>query len=464
MNTIWYSFVILFEGVKPLIHTFGFFIFANVVFHILKCCNKYLKRNIKERFYRKNNGTNERFKTMRECTDNYITYLEQEDNREKLSDFEKKLLEWYIQNFTAEKRKREIEKKDDEKPDGPPSLPVWIEDVIRFVNHPITVNISMFIVFFMAVMMISIVMSCNSQPISGLTTVESQQKNVFENYIATILTRDEIISSHIERNITHCKNITTLHNKYCYIDENDETIIADFTKRTASQLSNPKIAEWDPTHHQPTIITNLHSLYYLLHDGYNSSIMVNRVHLKNKLESIRRDEEKRGLGGSICICPSYLGIYGNITFIYNDKDLVWYIMYNPMIQRNNTLSTLVLSTIRYHFNSNFFVINQHIQQLYNLNDLEHYDSFVVQYDIDPIVHIHSDEGDIDSSDSGNTLDSATNPIEALSHMNNKVKKMENSPILLAKIKTFEKTAVHLSANNAICFTYCDALNRETMIK
>lgn len=491
---------ILFIPFIPVLRVGLLFILGNIVFHVLKCSNKYLKRSFKSRFYRKNANTLERFKTMRESIDNYVTYLEkvEEDLNEndkgegvghqlveatdnkitkhKLSEFESAFMKWYNKNISPEMRKRESTTEN--KGGGLPSLPVWIENVIRIVNAPIVINTCIFLLFFIVVMTMSIlsagVVTSSGNDNCVITyndTHEDSSSSSSSNRLNTTftepkVTRDEKITVIIGRNITHC-NSTNENYSFCYIEDDDE-MSNNFAVRARLQLSKPNMKTWDPILNQPTMFRDSKSsttTFYLLHDGDNSSLMLEHDDIVKKLEALRIDEERRNLYGNICICPSYLGIYGNITFFYNDKDATWIIMYNPVIHRNNTLSTLVLSTIKYHFNSNFFDINQHIRQLYDLNNLEHYDSFVVEYNIMPIditmtkTNIHD-------------LELYMTNEAILSHMNHRLKLLGRQlvgddgetkhPILLEKVNNFDKATFHLTTNNAICFTYCDALNRLTM--
>ena len=480
-NAVYLLIQIIFQPFIPILHAVVriiqvgvVFFLGNIIFHVLKCSNKYIKREFKARFYRRDSVSNERFKTMRDSLDNYFTYLEDPNNTDKHTDFEKSLLQWYTKNISPESRKRELEQKEDDTT-TPPSLPVWVEKAIRFFNRPAVINISIFLLFFITSMVIGILFGCAGS-VGGVTnnpilcTVGQTTNSLSDNVIPIepVFTRDETISLAIGHNITHCNNNTGA-DKYCYIDDDNEhsQLGNNLNIRTVIQLKNPIIKTWDPLLNRPAILTNRQSIsYHLLHDGNNASIMIDHNTLIKKLEALRLDEEKRNLFGNICICPAYLDIYGNITFFYNDKDANWVVMYNPVIHRNNTLSTLVLSTIKYHYNSNFFDINQRIRQLYDLNNLEHYDSFVVEYDIIP-----PDTSSSSSSSSGGTINdnfvSYVGPTKLLAHMNSRLKKLGDTmdhPILLENIHHFEKSTFHLTTNNAICFTYCDALNKITMTK
>ncbi len=148
-----------------------------------------------------------------------------------------------------------------------------------------------------------------------------------------------------------------------------------------------------------------------------------------------------------CICPLFLNIVNNVSFLYETTTDTWTVMTNPIIYRNNSFAELVASVITYSPLSLFAAKHKRWQALAPMI-LVHYDSFVVEYTepasssfAEPLIEQSAKEA---------------------AHYQEKLKEAS-----FVKAGVFHRTQeaeivrkqVHLSGNNAVCFVYCNTLTR-----
>lgn len=182
-----------------------------------------------------------------------------------------------------------------------------------------------------------------------------------------------------------------------------------------------------PTSSQPlqqqyrdVVDDSLYVAYYTMEGSYKWLREPDLIH--------QLEEEERG-DNNTCICPIFMGIIGNVTFLrHNDE---WLIMHQPFIYRNNTMSHMRESSIVYHphnrlyRNYNSFVSGP----MRSSAKQRHYETLYVEY----------------TSLEGETL-----------YNDNKTKRA-----LLFNIEPTGKTQkrITLTLRDAICFHFCDATNR-----
>ena len=87
-----------------------------------------------------------------------------------------------------------------------------------------------------------------------------------------------------------------------------------------------------------------------------------------------------------CICPVFLGIVDNVTFLYDTRYAQWLVMHQPVIVRNETRgpqikSTLLYEQARFSVNPLYRNYRRYIDQtLRGESTLRHYASYEVAYD------------------------------------------------------------------------------------
>lgn len=155
--------------------------------------------------------------------------------------------------------------------------------------------------------------------------------------------------------------------------------------------------------------------------------IVQYVNVENELIPLlmHLDKEERMATGTKkhpCICPLFLNMPGNLSFLYDTSQQEWVVMIRPAICRNNSFAELVLSSVNYNAQSLFFSSPCHIP-----DELIHYDSFVVEY-IDYAVP------------------ESTKNLE--------------EPSLFTKVSPLETKQMHIFGDDAVCFVYCDTIKKK----
>lgn len=156
--------------------------------------------------------------------------------------------------------------------------------------------------------------------------------------------------------------------------------------------------------------------------------IVQYVSVENELIPLlmHLDKEERKATGTKkhpCICPLFLNMPGNLSFLYDTSQQEWVVMIRPAIYRNNSFAELVLSSVNYNAQSLFFSSPYHIS-----DELIHYDSFVVEY-----------------TDSVQEMAPAKNLEEAS---------------LFTKVSSLDRKQMHIFGDDAVCFVYCDTIKKK----
>jgi hypothetical protein len=155
---------------------------------------------------------------------------------------------------------------------------------------------------------------------------------------------------------------------------------------------------------------------------------------------------------SLCVCPLFLNLVANVSFLFDTSEQRWLVMAQPTIHRNNSFAELVASSVSYNEKSLFYKRHLQWQKYVGKADLIHYDSFVIEY-IEPVDEL---------------LDTMTNmPTEVFSTLSSLNQKLEETHLTTARLfyrlKESEVQAqrkkVHVSGSDAICFIYCDTMQQ-----
>lgn len=155
---------------------------------------------------------------------------------------------------------------------------------------------------------------------------------------------------------------------------------------------------------------------------------------------------------SPCICPLFLNIVANVSFLFEASEQRWLVMAQPVIHRNNSFAELVASSVSYSEKSLFHKRHSQWHDYVGRADLIHYDSFVIEY-TEP------------SNDLIDTLSIPPEMTSQLSALNEKLYASEFTKASLlyraneAEIQA-QRKKVHVSGSDAICFIYCDTMQHK----
>lgn len=187
--------------------------------------------------------------------------------------------------------------------------------------------------------------------------------------------------------------------------------------------------------------------------------LINKINLIEKLEEVRNNDPIP------CICPSYINIIGNYSFLYNDIDQEWIILFKPFLSRNNTFSDLKKSSITYDNNTNQFYRYEYIKNLinYTIDDEQyiHYESFIITS-----IYNNDDNNNNNDYDNNNNkiIDNNKDEEEYEYDINKNIKDFENKEenILLKMIKINSDKIIKrtLKESDAICFIHCENINKK----
>ena len=161
-------------------------------------------------------------------------------------------------------------------------------------------------------------------------------------------------------------------------------------------------------------------------------------HLAPFLTQLHKEE------ATTCICALFLNILSNVSFLYDNSEQRWIVMKDVSIYRNNSFAELMASRISFNERSRFFKKHRQWQSLVD-EELIHYDSFVVEY---TDVSLIEEEVEEELS------------IKTMRRANDKLREIPYS-----KASLFKRTGVSIrkqvpiSGSEAICFVYCDALQK-----
>jgi hypothetical protein len=173
----------------------------------------------------------------------------------------------------------------------------------------------------------------------------------------------------------------------------------------------------------------------------NGHSIVKEKSLKRTLKRLYEKEGER------CICPGFLGIRDNISFLYYHEKSDWIILNNPVLGERLTNSQLVNTWINYPQNS---VFRKFLSSDQSQKKNEHYDSFTLSFD--------SPSYQFDSQD-----------VRLLEEYNAKMFHYEtvkmgdaqqNVFILrrLSREKHIKRLSIKLKGQDAVCFIFCQRLS------
>lgn len=287
-------------------------------------------------------------------------------------------------------------------PDYAYSLPLWIEQTSSTVAR---LSVQLFAIYILASLLMPHLAYFN------MTAIEATQAKLY---------------SHLGIEVASC---LSNNEGVCFLMPHEES------------LGVEKLLEMTRHHyHPPNSPTNKTTLDLLVGDREQvlyplafSGGVVQYVSIENELIPLLMhwDKEEREATGTTkqpCICPVFLNMPGNLSFLYDTSQQEWLVMLRPTIYRNNSFAELVSSTITYNRQSLFF--SQH----HRVEELIHYDSFVVEY-MDPV--------------------SPPQPksVKNLSDTLREVAFEEAS--LFTKISSLNTKQMHISGEDAVCFVYCN---------
>lgn len=329
-------------------------------------------------------------------------------------------------------------------------LPYWIEELLKIYNKP---YVCKFLVSFL--IFIILIFSSNLW-IGFIIDLPYNNQLLLNDHYKTINGLNfpncfNIIDHYYNDNDNdHNSNITGNNHHYCLIQKNNiwskniDFIPSSFIKSPIStSLSKKKIfkkiniSENNYYYH----IRNI--FYYKFYDLIDEKDkLINKNELIQKLEEIRNDDPIP------CICPSYIGIIGNYSFIYNDIDQEWIILYKPFLSRNNTFSDLKKSNIRYDKGTNQFIRHEYIKNLINYTIQDeyylHYESFIIT----SIVNNNNNDN-IQSIE-----EKEENEKEII------IENEENLILKKNKIDLNKIMKMTLKESDSICFVHCENINKK----
>jgi hypothetical protein len=167
--------------------------------------------------------------------------------------------------------------------------------------------------------------------------------------------------------------------------------------------------------------------------------LIKETHLVRTLTRLREKEGER------CICPSFLGIYDNMSFIYYHDTKEWIIMNEPVIGEPTTGARLINTLVKYSENSAF---RQFLPVMATKS--EHWDSFSVSF--------NSPSFQFDSND--------VKPLASLNHKllqydTVEMKRTEQTQFILRRLdreREMRRISIKLKGDEAICFIFCQQLS------
>lgn len=198
--------------------------------------------------------------------------------------------------------------------------------------------------------------------------------------------------------------------------------------------------------------------YFLLHstpeDSLESQWIERYLRVKDDLipllEYIHHEELRRGaITQHPCICPVFLNIFANLSFLYDVSETRWLVMAEAVLIRNSTLAELSSSQVGTNERSLFYRRHQHWNRFIT-ESLIHYDSFTIEYtEVESIVYDRPEE---------------------LAQFNDKLQREMEHPVPRlyhhfrgATEQMAERKQVRLSGIDASCFVYCDTIQKKSYL-
>jgi len=337
-------------------------------------------------------------------------------------------------------------------------LPLWLEQLIRFFqNAHVKITIIALALLFIIV----------------FTT------HLWLPYISLYsITTQEELSLLLDKPIHECTNFSSSE-PYCFLynhEHLDEKRLMELTIKTpvfSGQSGLLALVEREPA----PLLAHLHlladerrSIYYplvfrtpvissSLSDFFSSSDEesvkgewhTRYVRLEQELipllSYIHHEELNRGaIIQHPCICPLFLNIIANVSFLFDVSEQRWLVMAQPSIIRVNSFAEQVASTVASNERSLFYKSHRYWQrQMKDDGEMIHYDSFIVEY-TEPSNELTLTEQSELSRFNKVMGEHDYTELRILSRQNEEMVQMQ-------------RKKAHVSGNDASCFIYCDTLQR-----
>jgi hypothetical protein len=231
-------------------------------------------------------------------------------------------------------------------------------------------------------------------------------------------------------------NITGIETTHCL--SNNESVYCHYTKQWIGPIDE-KIRK-----RNAYFIDEYEDIYFVKNVvKYQENQIVMGDDVIKEAQLIRVLTQLREKEGERCICPSFVGIRDNMSFIYYPDTTEWIIMNEPVLGEKMPNARLVNTLIKYPENSIF----KKYTQLSTKN--EHYDSFSVSF--------NSPSFQFDSNDV-RPLISYNQKI--LRHDTIEMKYTEQKQFILRRLdseKDMKRITIKLKGEEAMCFIHCQQI-------
>lgn len=395
--------------------------------------------------------------TLRTLTALYLTHLERKDAI--LGETEQALLGVYQRRVWQTLRVRASND----------ALPVWAETVASIYNNPLAFHL-LFVSLCLMTLLLLYPIFAFFHVTPPLTTLSSSSPVVIPvesfpdqapltQHNTSETRRLAIVQLSGDEELRACAGSGAKWHprSVCYVEEEETAVAAAFTDTVAAG-SPPQWLSHTTLHQArritpaasvtPHLLVDRHVAAYFVttsieprEGGKAARRLVSYAGLINELERLRVEDERRGhQANRPCICPVFLGLVTNTTLLYREDGNNWLVMHQPVIARNNSFASQLVSTMRHHFNSVLFPLSQRVGQVFGaarLSDLVHYDTIVVEYSVA-------------------APEDAT--LVQLGELDGRLRRLSQRPVLLAQVDQFNRVQQQLTGNDAICFVYCDRVN------
>lgn len=196
-------------------------------------------------------------------------------------------------------------------------------------------------------------------------------------------------------------------------------------------------------------------LYYPVSTVSQGEALLTAETLVSHLESLR-------LGESVaCVCPVFLGILDNMTLLYDYALRQWLVMLAPAIEKNNTVTPLIESTLEYTNKSGSLHHNYHqfvVERMQGASKFVHYATFHVAYSV-----LQELQREIPGPNQTEQHTEYTNRILTHDTVSRCINRddPDQRTLLLKAHPPASRTRRNrvLSGEEAICFSFCDATNK-----
>ena len=302
----------------------------------------------------------------------------------------------------------------------PHPLPYWMEQVASFLNNDSAQKTLKFILLYFFLVLTS---------------------HLWLPYV-TEVNIHPLQSASVELGVDPCVWAAATTDPLCFLFTNDL-----LSRQTLTSITSRDVLFRTHHHHHHDNRSNLtdtvvvdeeDTVYYPLEfvvpqkENSPETVLISRYVTDEQLLTLLRKESV-----DTCICPLFLNIVSNVSFLYDESEKRWMVMREATLYRNNSFAELVASTITYNERSRFFTKHKQWQSL--VGEFVHYDSFVVEYteDVPPpeAVNVNVAEANYRLRENAYT----------------------KASIFKRGGVDRQRKQIHVSGSEAICFVYCDTL-------